>query len=58
MAQRSPQTFIKRQREMDKKRKADAKRQRRQERSRNPGERNPDDDIVPMVPVVDPDPRR
>jgi len=37
MAKRSPETFIKRQREMDKKRKASEKRKRRAERKDNEG---------------------
>jgi hypothetical protein len=47
MGKRSPQTFIKRQREMDKKRKNEEKRRNRAERSeqRANGEK-PEDDII------------
>jgi protein required for attachment to host cells len=54
MAKRSPQSFVKRQREMDKKRKAEEKRQRRQDRATAPEDaEQPEEEfmIPPPIPL-------
>jgi len=51
MARRSPETFIKRQREMEKKMKAAEKRRRRQERKEHKSEAG-----TPAIPVLTPEP--